>query len=179
MKKIFSFVALVAMLSTFSLISCDENDSSAYNTNASAPKFQKSGGGEEEKELSFHIYFNNWDGDWGRDKHDCKKGWGFCKATICWFCCTDAQENVVDCQTGEIVSKTRTVIIDPISNKGYLDVELNPSDDLEAKAIAEAAPFYIDKDIDVSGTLILHEGEYQFDASIGQYGGYKVIASKQ
>lgn len=169
MKKIFFFVALTTMLSSFFLLSCEENSENLSTTKTTSQIMLKAA--EEPAEKTFYIYFNN--GEWGRKSKECK-GFGYCSATSCWFCCVDANENIVSCKDNKEVAGGQIAIIDPSSGNGYIHIKLDPAKTDEADAIANKSVFYIDEDINVDNKLIVKKGEYTFDDNIGKDGGYKL-----
>ncbi len=105
------------------------------------------------------IYHAEWD-EWGRAKKGCK-GWGLCNFSDCWFC-----------DDGEALH-TADVIFDDQTKEGFMIIELDPSDPVEANAITTAKAFYVDEDID-NPNSILHMGIYPFDQTVGEYGGYRL-----
>ena len=134
---------------------------------------------EPEPDIQFKLFFSDWDGRWGRIKRNCD-GWGFCDAHSCFFCCVDANNDyaIVDCETGEPVAQNSIPgTLNPATNEGYFNIELNPSVQIEADAIQNKEVFYIDEDI-IADDLLIHKGDYSFDTSIGSYGGYKILVSK-
>jgi hypothetical protein len=56
-------------------------------------------------------------------------------------------------------------------------IKLNPTDSTHDNAIRNRKTLYIDSDLR-NENLILLSGEYIFDNSIGEYGGYKISAKQ-
>lgn len=104
------------------------------------------------------IFYASWD-EWGRASRDCD-GWGLCNFYSCWFCE----------EPGQYSGK---VEVDDITNEGFLYITLDPTESIQNDAILGESIFYVDEDIDNSIATI-HRGEYDFDSTIGEYGGYKI-----
>lgn len=174
MKKLFLMLVLTAF-SLISLTSCEQDSVSVQDESANEMVLKS----DPEPDVTFYLFFTTWDGRWGREIHDCDRGWGFCEAESCFFCCVNGNEEIVDCDTGEVIADEYIpVIINPITSNGYLDIKLDPSNPKEADAINNKSIFHIDENINASNLLTLHKGQYQFDSSIGSNGGYRVLASK-
>lgn len=109
-----------------------------------------------------YIYHATWDA-WGRTSQGCK-GFGLCHFQSCWFCEVGGNKN-----SGEIE-------IDESTKQGYLYIKLDPSDKVQDRAIIEKFVLYIDNDL-FNNDVTLYKGNYIFDSKIGNYGGYKVMAS--
>ncbi|TGE25146.1 hypothetical protein E5K00_08100 [Hymenobacter aquaticus] len=104
------------------------------------------------------IHYAEWD-EWGHASANCG-GWGLCNYWDCWFC-----------EVPRTATHKGTVEYDDLTNEGNLIIALNPTQEIEAKAIAEKWVFYVDKDIDNTNSR-LHAGKYAFDPSVGESGGY-------
>ena len=88
------------------------------------------------------------------------KGWGLCDYSDCWFC--------------DVGDKHKAkVLINPKTKEGEMLIELNPSEPNEKKAISEKLVFTISADIDKTNS-ILRKGLYNFDSTVGKYGGYRL-----
>lgn len=122
----------------------------------------------------FHIYFADWS-EWGRTSKDCKK-FGLCDFVDCWACCEQGGV-IVDCPTAERIPNSGTITIDLQTNIGYLVIELDPLYSDQADAILNQKTLYVDEDI-VKSNAILHSGEYLFDPTIGEYGGYSLDVTR-
>jgi hypothetical protein len=86
---------------------------------------------------------------------------GLCRFWDCWFC--DIEDMAY---FGEVKFDDQTM-------QGFLTIALDPTDSLSNIAIQNRLRFYIDQDID-NGSSILHRRQYNFNANIGSYGGYKI-----
>ena len=101
------------------------------------------------------MYWATWR-EWGH-LPDCS-GWGLCDYSDCWFC--------------DVSDKHKAkVLIDPKTKEGEMLIELDPSLPDDKKAIAGKSVFTISADIDKTNS-VLHKGLYNFDTSVGKYGGY-------
>ncbi len=105
------------------------------------------------------IYAAGWD-EWGRATKSCN-GWGLCNYRDCWAC--DPAE----------VARVAKVEFDDETMKGFLIIELNPSQPIERNAIDSTLTFHIDYDIDNVNSL-LYAGSYTYNRNVGVYGGYKI-----
>ncbi len=84
----------------------------------------------------------------------------------------------MDCNNKNRVSNAGEITIFDDTKTGFLTIKLDPSDAEHLAAINKQEVLYIDEDI--SSTLTtLHKGEYRFDQSVGDYGGYIVTASEK
>lgn len=63
--------------------------------------------------------------------------------------------------------------LDTDTGTGYLFIELDPSEQIQNDAITANAPFYIDNNLE-DDQIIIKSGVYQFDQTIGNFGGYKI-----
>jgi hypothetical protein len=126
-------------------------------------------------EISHHVYYIEWDGEWGRTSKDCQ-GWGLCNFKSCWFCC-ELNGCIIDCSSNEKMYGAGIVEINPKDNTGFLIIQLSPDNEAEKKAISNNEILYVDEDI-VNCDVTLLKGEYSFDKSIGKYGGYQVKAKE-
>lgn len=88
------------------------------------------------------------------------RGWGLCNYQDCWFC------DVADKHTAK-------VLINPKTKAGEMLIELNPADATEKKAIVEKLVFTVSENIDKPNSIV-YKGLYQFDSTVGKYGGYRL-----
>jgi len=126
-------------------------------------------------EVVHHVFFIEWDGEWGRTSKGCK-GFGLCNFDSCWFCC-EQDGCIIKCPSIEKMYGAGIVDINPKDNTGFLTIKLNPENKIENTAINNKEILYIDEDI-VNCGITLFKGEYVFDKQIGTYGGYKVNAKE-
>lgn len=128
------------------------------------------------REKEKHIFYVAWDRN-GRTKHDCDK-FGMCNVVACAFCCTENGE-IVPCDdsnsnsNSQNIYNTGTISVDVATGLGNLTYKLNPNDAQQNDAINNQWTYYIDEDFYIDNVKIL-EGEYPYDASVGEYGGYIV-----
>lgn len=172
-KKIalLAFVLLSA-LSSIIIVSCSGDESS--DSNSTNPKSSQQSNSDITNKKEFHIHFANWDG-WGRTSRECD-GFGLCHYDDCWFCCTE-NDVVVNCNEGNRISNSGEITIFDDTKLGYLTIKLDPNDSEHLAAINNREILYIDNNISSVKTT-LHKGEYEFDPSVGEYGGYIVTASE-
>lgn len=169
MKKNILFSSIFALIT---LISCTDNQESISitktreNNNSLITK---------EEPVKFHLIYVTWDG-WGRTSRDCK-GFGLCHYSSCTFCCTDANDNIVDCNENNRIANSGIIKIFDSNKLGYMIIKLNPTDSTHNNAIRNRKTIYFDTDLR-NENLILLTGEYIFDNSIGEYGGYKIAAKE-
>lgn len=168
MKKLalaFSVIVLLLVL-TFS---CDKEDFREVKKEAQ----QEANVGFRKKRK--HIFYVAWDGN-GRTKHDCDK-FGMCNVIACAFCCTENGE-IVPCDdsntnNNQNIYNTGIISMDLATGIGDLTYKLNPNDPQQNDAINNQWTYYVDEDFYVENVKIL-AGEYLYDASVGEYGGYIV-----
>lgn len=170
MKKIFSIVLSLSMLTSLVFVACSENEETQINSKS---VLENNSNVTNKKE--FHIHHAEWDG-WGRTSRNCD-GFGLCHYSDCWFCCTE-NEVVVNCNDKKRIPNAGEITIFDETKTGYLTIKLDPTDSIHLDAINNAKILYIDENISSEKT-ILHKGEYLFDASIGKHGGYKISASEK
>ncbi|MFC6269599.1 hypothetical protein [Frigoriflavimonas asaccharolytica] len=148
MKKLIYGIAVLA------LFSCESDVLNSQLENS--PKIEST---NTDDALARKVIFQaSWD-EWGRTSKQCN-GWGLCNFHSCWFCES----------TGKYSGK---VEVDSVTKEGYLFVVLDPNDLVQNDAIIGNSVFYVDNDIDNS-IATLHQGAYNFDSSIGEFGGYKI-----
>jgi hypothetical protein len=146
---------LIIAISLFSLVAC-KKETNRTNLNDTNSKMSKS---EMQTTARKKVIFDAaWDG-WGRTSRNCD-GWGLCNFQSCWNC--------------EPFGKySGTIEVDDVTKEGYLYVSLDPSEEIQNKAIQNKEIFYVDKDLEDKNATV-HKGEYKFDSSIGKNGGYKI-----
>ncbi len=132
-----------------------------------------SGFAQNQPVKEFHIIYADWDG-WGRTSRDCK-GFGLCKFTSCTFCCTEG-DVIVSCNDNQKVPNSGVIKIDEKTNQGFLTIRLDISIKEQNDAVKNKETLYLDEDL-ISENIILYKGEYNFDPSLGNDGGYIVRAS--
>ena len=97
-----------------------------------------------------------------------------CNVEICGLCCT-VNGQIVPCDEGGGTTSTGTIVIDDNSGVGTMIYALDINDPQEANIINNGSAFHVDEDMAVTGVLIL-QGDYSYDPSIGNYGGYTIDA---
>lgn len=157
MKKLNSFIRFAVLFPAFVLMSCGTGDQQEELINSTIK--QESNNPSSSKKV---IFSATWD-DWGRTSRECK-GFGLCHYNSCWFC-----EPLGGKYSGKVE-------VDDETNLGFLFIELDPSEEIQHDAISNESIFYLDNDL-VSNNVTLHQGEYQFDSTVGSYGGYKINVS--
>ena len=104
--------------------------------------------------------------EWGRKKKQCH-GWGLCNAV--WFPKADSSTNPI---------YAAPLMFDSGTNKYYIDILLSEPMPLPIPDELQNIP--IDEDFiiyshEYSGTdLIFSAGEYPFDITLGDFGGYRI-----
>jgi hypothetical protein len=172
MKK---YLFLLAVL-TLSFISCSDNEESIIKTETISQEYDVNYNTFTKAEpVKFHLIYVNWD-SWGRTSRDCR-GFGLCNYSSCTFCCTDANDNVVDCNSYGRIANSGIVTIFDETKQGYLIIKLSPADEYHLSVINNKEILYIDNDL-TNEKLVLLKGEYLFDTNIGDYGGYKILAKE-
>jgi hypothetical protein len=158
----------VIILSLLFVFSCDKEELKEVKEEVK----QETDVGFREREK--HLFYVAWDGN-GRTKHDCDK-FGMCNVVSCGFCCTENGE-IVPCNnstnSSQNIYNTGIVSVDVGTGEGNLTYKLNPNDAQQNDAINNQLTYYIDEDFYIDNVKIL-EGEYPYDASVGDYGGYIV-----
>lgn len=81
----------------------------------------------------------------------------------------------MSCNDRVSVPNSGTFIIDKETKQGHLIITLDPTIEIQKEAIDTRAIFYIDDELQNDG-LAVKKGEYAFDSTVGQYGGYKLNA---
>ncbi len=180
MKKLKMFVLLfmIFLFSSLTLESCSSNDESVLdNQNLSEELSTESDNlARSGDPTSFHPVLITWT-EWGRTSKDCD-GNGLCNfQVVCWWCCTDANGNVVPCRSQSTSVNSAIGRIYNDTNSGYLTIKLDPTDSYHLSLISNRESLYIDEDLENSN-LVLIEGEYLFDENIGEYGGYEISVRK-
>lgn len=175
MKKLFAFV-LIAICAFYT--SCDDNTTFTKEENSkqlSSKSIDSSP--TDEQPVKIAIIHIGWDGKWGRTSKDCT-GFGLCEAEICWFCCFDANHNRVPCSENDEYSarKSFKAEINLDTKLGTLLIPMSHDTAEEINAINEHSIFYIDEDI-IQPEFKIHKGEYIFESTVGDFGGYKVNIS--
>lgn len=113
-----------------------------------------------------------------------------CKFRSCAFCCVnDDDGTIVDCpekptdnEVSSITPKRGYFKFREDSDQGELVVFLNNVEPESLDAIAEQSDLVIDEDItnSIDGiTFVVLSGSFQYDTSIGDFGGYVVPAIRQ
>lgn len=120
----------------------------------------------------FHLIYADWD-EWGRTSRGCK-GFGLCHFRSCTFCCTQG-DVIVSCHDKTRVPNSGIIKIDKETNQGFLTISLDSSIEEQKDAINNKETLYLDTDL-YSENIILYKGDYEFDTSVGKYGGYIVKA---
>lgn len=150
--------------------SCSENEETIINSVDSTENNINENYLKKEKE--FHFHYADWD-SWGRTSKSCS-GFGLCNYVDCWFCCTE-HGVVVDCYDQNRVVNGGEIIIYDETKTGYLTIKLDPTKSEHLNAINNRQTLYIDNNISSVKTTLL-KGEYQFDSSVGNFGGYIINA---
>lgn len=165
-------LALTAiLLSVLFVASCDKEEVETVETEVT----QEATVGFREQQR--HIFYVAWERN-GRTKYNCDK-FGMCNVVACAFCCTENGE-IVPCDhtsNSQKIYNTGTVSIDVVTGTGELTYKLNPNDAQQNDAIINQKTYYIDQDFYVENVKVL-EGEYLYDANVGEHGGYIVPVVK-
>ena len=169
MKKVVSVINIVCFSIFILISSCEKNDSLLEEESQIVQDEIKN---DFNNKKEFHIYYAEWD-EWGRKKRDCR-GWGLCNYVDCWFCCIE-NGVIVDCDDGEKVKNSGTFIIDVDTNTGFLIIELDPDIVIQNEAIIAQKTLFVDEDIVYPKSEVL-KGDYIFDQTVGENGGYKLNA---
>jgi hypothetical protein len=171
MKKIIYLIAIcIAVLFT----SCTkEVDSSLLPANKTSIKTKQTG--NQTNSPTYHFVYVTWS-SFGRAGLYCL-GWGLCEFEGCFNCCTENGQ-IVDCPTSMPVERAGIIRIPDGEKEGVLTITLNPSYIEQANAISNELTLIVDVDIDNDG-YIIHEGNYSFDSSVGNYGGYILNVTKK
>lgn len=168
MKKLLLAFAAI-LLSILLVVSCDKEEVETVEVEVT----QEASVGFRADEKKKHIVHVAWDGN-GRTKHNCDK-FGMCNVVACAFCCTENGE-IVPCDpvnNSENIYNAGTISIDVLTGTGELIYRLNPNDAQQNDAINNQKTYYVDQDFYVDNIKIL-EGEYIYNANIGEYGGYTI-----
>lgn len=111
--------------------------------------------------------------NFGRAKHDCKKGFGLCRAK--WFPQFRSTQEVDSEKYGAIVQE------DAINKTKYIDILLEkiPTsnfiiDDVIYSDIRDV-DFIIDIDIYLDESSYLKAGNYSYRSDIGKHGGFRIL----
>ena len=178
MKKL-NFLAIFIFMALLTVTSCsDDNETtSTYDENSIA------------KQLSFvdvdtritnkqikgtqsrvKIIIVRWD-EWGRAKRECK-GWGLCNAD--WF----PQFNRTVQKSTSMNGSATLLEFDDSLNKYYIDILL--AETPPAEIPTEALTLKIDENFElevedaISQNLTFNQGDYGYDGSLGEFGGYRI-----
>lgn len=108
-----------------------------------------------------YIFYASWS-EFGRTSRSCK-GFGLCEFYSCWFCDGNRDDRKYSAR----------VEVDKETNVGYMFIELDLNDEIQKNAFLNKSSFFIDEDL-ISENVILKSGEYMYDKSIGENGGYKI-----
>lgn len=103
------------------------------------------------------IYWGSYK-EWGHGEH-CR-GWGLCQYQDCWFCDVDDRYKA-------------QVIFDDKTRQGEMQIALDPADALQKKAIDGKLVFTVSETIENPNST-LFKGNYAFDKTVGQHGGYRL-----
>nr|WP_317632408.1 hypothetical protein [uncultured Flavobacterium sp.] len=180
MKRISFYLTFFTLL-TFSLFSCTENEDldlnvsskdNVYNSPSTLRKVADPDKPQPGVPVKHHFILIDFDG-FGRTSKDCK-GFGLCNFESCTNCCTDAYGTIVSCKTGEKQNDASFVFLDAF-DKGYLLLELNLENKKHLEILKHKETLFVDEDLIRDG-IVLKKGEYTFDKSIGDNGGYTILA---
>ena len=173
MKKVYSklIIAILIVFGITIVISCNKKKESQNFNEDLIPKrlsFQKI----DLNTISTKgtIVIVEWD-EWGRAKKNCG-GWGLCNAV--WFPQpTDSEKS------DSTISNFSTLLkLDSITGNYYIDIILSapvPDDvpiELFPLRIDENFTFNVEEAI--GKNLQFNEGEYPFDESLGEFGGFRI-----
>lgn len=134
--------------------------------------FSTLGFGQTAPVKEFHMLYVDWD-SWGRTSRGCK-GFGLCNFQSCTFCCTQG-DVIVSCKDKKRLPNSGIVKIDKETKLGFLIIALDANIQEQNDIIAKKEVLSLDKDL-VSDNIILYKGDYKFDSSVGNSGGYNVKA---
>lgn len=180
MKKLKMFVLLFVLFvfSSLTLGSCSNSDESVVESGNLTEELtiDSNNVALSGDPTSFHPFIMTWT-TWGRTSKNCD-GNGLCNfEVVCWWCCTDANGNVVPCRSQSTSVNSAIGRIYDDTNTGYLTIKLDPIDSYHLNLITNRQSLFIDEDLENSD-LVLLEGEYLFDENIGGYGGYEIAVRK-
>jgi hypothetical protein len=113
-----------------------------------------------------NIVIVRWD-EWGRASRGCR-GWGLCNAD--WF----PGDRRVNYENGN--GYATYLQIDDTTGKYYLEVKLGakstiPENLLDLKIDAD---FELDTTLEIGKKLIFKQGTYNFDSTMGEFGGIRI-----
>lgn len=123
-----------------------------------------------ENQSRIKIIIVEWD-EWGRKKKQCR-GWGLCNAD--WFPIANRQAKRNTSTNGSAT----LLEFDDSLNKYYIDILL--ADTPPAEIPTEALTLKIDENFEldveeaISRNLTFNQGDYSYDDSLGEFGGYRI-----
>ena len=179
MRKI-KFLAIFIFMALLTVTSCSEDNvtSNGYDENSIAKQLKfvdvntRISGKQNNTQAKalLKIIIVRWD-EWGRASKQCR-GWGLCNAE--WFPKTKKQA-----QKNTSTNGSATLLeFDNSLNKYYIDILLAetppseiPSDALTLKIDKN---FELDVQSEISQNLTFNQGDYPYDSSLGEFGGYRI-----
>jgi len=177
MNKI-KFLAIFVFMALLTVTSCSEdNEVNSFDENAIAKQLSfvdvdtrianKQSKGTQSR---FKIIIVSWD-EWGRASRQCR-GWGLCNAD--WF--PSAQRRA---QKSTSTNGSATLLeLDNSLNKYYIDIllaETPPSEiPTDALTLKIDENFELNVKSEISQNLTFNQGDYPYDDSLGEFGGYRV-----
>lgn len=159
------FIPLDKRLSDLKVASADTRGSGKGGKNTSKE------GDEVSAEDPFTIIVCSW--DWGREKYDCERGFGFCHFK--WF---PEFKNEIKVPTTSLPDAS--VIETDINGERYTDILLSEEVSLDiqkklpALTIDKSLSWQDTLDTGEIKTLAIRKGKYRFDPNLGENGGYRV-----
>jgi len=179
-------IKTLVLLFSIILISCNENEEVSTfdeNTIAKELKFEKINLKTKKNSQTLmakkKLVILSWD-EWGRKSKNCG-GWGLCNAN--WFYCVDENDQEVPCKDESKSAKSEqtnglSVLLqyDTLKEKYYIEMLLSEPTEISTDLLS----LKIDSSFDVKTKeavgkdLIFKNGDYNFDTSLGEFGGYRV-----
>jgi hypothetical protein len=174
MKKKLSFLAVI--LAVLSIVYACSRTEVIDDEQKPAPaerkktQFTKSAAKADTTKVLFRAIWS----EFGRTSRNCD-GWGLCNLQSCWFCCW-SNDVIVDCPSNQRFANAGTVELDKVTGEGTLTIELVPWDESHVEAIRSQPVMFIDEDI-ITEDFVVYAGEYLYNKTVGEYGGYIMRAT--
>ena len=169
MKKIISSLSLIALCTIGSCTSSNDDIKTPVDefTIASRLKFVNINDRIAKfKDSKARITIVTWD-EWGRASKQCH-GWGLCNAN--WWPLVEGTP--ANGETATLLEKNVS------TNRYYIDLLLAqpvPSDiSVEELTFKIDQDFVLDIDQEIGKDLTFNQGNYVFESSLGDYGGYRI-----
>ena len=146
------------------LYSCEKKEAIAIETETELPKLEKK-----------YIIRLQWDP--GHDENGfCVGALGMCHVEFCAFCCFDANDVRIPCSQHESPNFNSGIVnMDDVTGTGKITLYLNPAEEWMDDVITNQSDFPIIEDLVVAGQgITILKGDYPYNASLGEYGGYEI-----